>query len=81
MINVSYYFKVRVTYKYKIFASDTFKTDTAEYEIVLNNIKSDSYSEANAVAKKLCEEEYGDLPYYKYVGLDVCEKKIIHIKN
>lgn len=81
MIDVSYYFKIRVTYKYKVFTSDNFKTDTAEYEIVLSNIKGDLYSEAATTAKELCKNEYGDLPHYEYAGLDICEKKTIYIKK
>lgn len=85
MISVNYYFKIRVAYKYKIFASATSKTDTTEYEIVLNNIKNVSYSdienEACNTAKQLCKEEYGNLPHYEYAGLAICEKKIIYIKK
>lgn len=85
MINVNYYFKIRVAYKYKIFASDTSKTDTAEYEIVLNNTKNISYndieSEACDIARELCKEGYGDLPHYEYAGLAICEKKTIYLKK
>lgn len=81
MIDVNYYFKTKVTYKYKVFASDNFKTDTVEYEIVLSNIKSDLYNEASNIAQKLCKDEYGDLPHYEYVGLEICEKKTIYIKK
>ena len=85
MLSITYYFKIKDTYKYKIFTSDAFKTDTAEYEIVITNTKNASFNDIELeccdTARQLCKDEYGDLPHYEYAGLDICEKKIIYIKK
>lgn len=85
MVDVSYYFKIKVTYKYKVFASDNFKTDIAEYEIVIKNRKDALFCDIEAeccdTAIQLCKDEYGDLPHYEYAGLEICEKKTIYIKK
>lgn len=85
MLNITYYFKIKVTYKYKVFTSDAFKTDTAEYEIAIKNRENALFCDIEAegcdTAKQLCKDEYGDLPHYEYVKLNILEKKTIYIKK
>lgn len=85
MISVSYYFKIRIVYKYKIFATDNFKIDSSEYEIIVTRNKNISFSDiTNEVfntAKELNKEECGDLPHYEYAGWTIIEKRIIYIKK
>lgn len=85
MISIDYYFKVKVSYQYRISSKDTFKTDTTEYEIIIKNTNSASYDDIRDeicdLARSLNKEEYGDLPHYEYVGLEICEKKTIYIKK
>lgn len=85
MIKISYYFKIKVTYHYKISTSDIDKTDSAEYEIILNNKNKISYDDATdeawELATTLNKQEFGDLPHYVCDKLSIIQKKIIYIKD
>lgn len=74
MITKKYYFKIKVSYSYKLFdGCDEIKTSN------IYNIVSNSLIEAGNTAKYLNQEEYGNLFCYKCISITVIEKQNIYI--
>lgn len=74
MNNKRTYFKIKVSYSYKLYEGcDEIKTSD------IYNIVTDSLVEAGDTAKYLNQQEYGNLFCYKCISITVIEKQNIYI--